>query len=119
MTDRDANPRSIQCRLLREPRRTAGIDGDGEPVRLGEHDSRGQLIGYIDEKGIAWHSFTERVIAGYGHRLARAMAQPPADPRRDSEMDAVLDDVPDDLLVEVLDEAVGHLQRGNLDEPPP
>jgi len=119
LSNGDPRPRSIQRRLLDKPRLTAGIDDHGQPVRLGEHDSRGHLVGYIDEKGLAWQSLTERLIAGYGHRLATAMAEPQADPRRDIEMDAVLDDVPDDLLVDVLDEAVGHLQRRNQDEQAP
>jgi hypothetical protein len=106
----DPRRRSIQHRLLHERRRTAGIDGRGEPVRLGEIDSEGQLVGYIDQHGLAWQSFADCLIAGMGHLLATAMAQPPTDPRRDIDMDAVLDDVPDDLLFEVLEEAVGQLR---------
>lgn len=40
---------------------TAGVDMDGEPVRLGERDSMGHVIGYIDEDtGSCWESLQER-----------------------------------------------------------
>ncbi len=49
------SPRSIERRLLEEPRRAAGIDSGRQPVRVGERDSTGHLVGYIDEQGLAWN----------------------------------------------------------------
>jgi hypothetical protein len=99
---------SIEQQLLEQPRRAAGIDARGEPVRLGEFDSHCHLVGYIDQHGLAWESLTERIIAVHGHRLAEAIALPYNDPRRDHVMDDVLD-VPEDLVTEVAQEAAWHL----------
>jgi hypothetical protein len=99
---------SIEQQLLEQPRRAAGIDARGEPVRLGEFDSHCHLVGYIDQHGLAWESLTERIIAVHGHRLAEAIALPYNDPRRDHLMDDVLD-VPEDLVTEVAQEAAWHL----------
>lgn len=104
---RDTSP-SIVRQLLEQPRGAAGIDARGEPVRLGELDSNGHLVGYIDQHGLAWESLTERIIAVHGHRLAEAIALPYNDLRRDHLMDEVLD-VPEDLVSEVAQEAAWHL----------
>jgi hypothetical protein len=37
MSAQDDRPRSIEERLLDTPRRVAGVDSSGEPVRLGGH----------------------------------------------------------------------------------
>ena len=99
---------SIEQRLMEEPRRTAGRDGSGEPLRLGERDSSGHIVGYVDEQGMAWESLRERILAVSGTRLAEALALPYNDPRRDHLMDDVLD-VPEDLVTEVAQEAAWHL----------
>ena len=109
MSPRGDSPRSIEQRLLEEPRRTAGVDSSQQPVRLGERDSSGHLVGYIDEQCLAWESLTERIVALQGGRLAEALALPYDDPRRDQLMDQVLGDVPDELIGEVAQEAACHL----------
>jgi hypothetical protein len=63
-------------------------------VRLGERDSAGHIVGYIDEQGLAWESLTERIVALHGGRLAEALALPYEDPRRDTLMDEVLQTSP-------------------------
>lgn len=93
--------RSIEERLLEQPRRAAGIDSHGQPVRLGERDSSGHLVGYVDEQGLAWESLGERIVAVHGQRLAEAIALPYDHPRRDRLMDEVLADVPDELIGDV------------------
>jgi hypothetical protein len=108
MTDRRDTLPSIEQQLLAQPRRTAGIDGCGQPVRLGERDSAGHLVGYIDEHGRAWESLTERVVAVHGQRLAEALVLPFDDPRRDQLMDEALAEVPDELIGDVAREAAGH-----------
>jgi hypothetical protein len=110
MSSHDNNsPHSIEQRLLEEPRRTAGVDSSRQPVRLGERDSAGHIVGYIDEHGLAWESLTERIVALQGGRLAEALALPYDDPRRDQLMDQVLADVPDDLIGDVAQEAACRL----------
>lgn len=44
------------------PRKT-GTDVDGKPRELGEIDSMGSFIGYIDEDGDCWESLHERDLA--------------------------------------------------------
>ena len=114
MSGSAARPSSIERRLMEEPRRTAGVDGSGEPARLGERDSGGHIIGYIDEQGLAWESLRERILAVSGTRLAEALALPYDDARRDELMDEALEAVPDELLVEVAREAAGHLWLSQL-----
>ena len=109
MTSPPNTPPSIEQRLLEQPRPTAGIDGHGQPVRLGERDSAGYLVGYIDEHGLAWESLNERIVAIHGQHLATAMARPYDDPRRDQLIDQALADVPDELIAEVAREAAAHL----------
>ena len=109
MTSRDDSRRSTEQRLLKEPRRTAGVDSSRQPVRLGERDSSGHLVGYIDEHGLAWQSLIERIVAVHGQRLAEAMALPYDDPRRDPLMDNALAEVPDELFADVAQEAAAHL----------
>ena len=109
MSGRSHTPRSLEQQLLGQPRRTAGVDSSGEPARLGERDSSGHLVGYIDADGLAWQSLTERIVAVEGQRLAEAMPLPYDDPRRDRLMDQVLAQVPDELIGEVAREAAGHL----------
>jgi hypothetical protein len=94
MSGRSHPPRSVEERLLEGPRRTAGVDASGQPVRLGERDSAGHIVGYIDEQGLAWESLTERIVALHGGRLAEALALPYEDPRRDTLMDEVLQTSP-------------------------
>ncbi len=36
--------------------RQAGLDSNGQPVKLGERDSEGYFVGWIDENGLAWES---------------------------------------------------------------
>jgi hypothetical protein len=43
--------------------RTTGYDIDGNPVSLGDTDSSGREVGYIDLAGTAWESLEERDIA--------------------------------------------------------
>jgi hypothetical protein len=109
MSFRGESLRPIEQRLLEEPRRTAGIDSGRQPVRLGERDSHGNLVGYIDEQGLAWESLAERIVAVEGHRLAEALALPYDDPRRDRLLEEALLEVPDELLADVAEEAAGHL----------
>ena len=100
---------SIEQRLLEEPRRTAGVDSSRQPVRLGERDSSGHLVGYIDEQCLAWESLTERIVALQGGRLAEALALPYDDPRRDQLIDEVLGAVADELIGDVAQEAACRL----------
>jgi hypothetical protein len=109
MSGRGQTPESLEEQLLGQPRRAAGVDSSGEPARLGERDSSGHLVGYIDADGLAWQSLGERIVAVEGQRLAEAMALRYDDPRRDRLMDQVLAKVPDELIGEVAREAAGHL----------
>ena len=109
MTSPPNTPPSIEQRLLEQPRPTAGLDVHGHPVRLGERDSAGFPVGYIDEHGLAWESLNERIVAIHGQHLATAMARPYDDPRRDQLIEQALADVPDELIAEVAQEAAGHL----------
>jgi hypothetical protein len=109
MSSRGDSLRSIEQRLLDEPRRTAGVDSSRQPVRLGDRDSSGRLVGYIDEHGLGWESLIERIVAVHGQRLVEAMALPYDDPRRDPLMDDALAEVPDELLGNVAQEAAAHL----------
>jgi hypothetical protein len=98
-------PASVEARLLSEPRRRAGLDTHGQPVRLGERDRDGYLVGYIDEHGLAWESLTEKLAATHGSRLAEALSLPYDDPRRDQLLDQLLPELPDELIVDVAREA--------------
>jgi hypothetical protein len=109
MSGRSHPPCSVEERLLEQPRRSAGVDASGQPVRLGQRDSAGHIVGYIDEQGLAWESLTERIVAAQGNRLAEALALPYEDPRRDQLLDEVLGDVPDELIGDVAQEAAGQL----------
>lgn len=40
--------------------KSIGHDSAGFPIRLGEIDSDGRFVGYIDEEGLAWESRLER-----------------------------------------------------------
>lgn len=102
-------PRSVEEQLLAAPRRTAGIDSHGQPVRLGEYDSTGHLVGYIDDDGLAWESLRERILAVCGHGLEDALALPDNDLRCDQAMDEVLE-LPDELIAQVAAEAALRLQ---------
>jgi hypothetical protein len=109
MTSRRDSSRSIEQRLLDEPRRTAGVDSSRQPVRLGERDSSGHLVGYIDERGLAWESLIERIVAVHGRRLAEAMALPYDHPRRDRLMDDALAEFPTSYSATSPGEAAAHL----------
>lgn len=109
MSDSTKSPRSIEQRLLDEPRRTAGLDSERTPVRLGERDSSGHLAGYIDESGLAWESLTEQLVATHGGRLAEALRLPDEDRRRDELLEQLLADLPDELIAPVAREAAGLL----------
>jgi hypothetical protein len=74
MSGRADKRSSIERQLLEEPRRTAGRDGSGEPVRLGERDAGRHVVGYIDPDGLAWESRIERIVTVHGQRLAEALA---------------------------------------------
>jgi hypothetical protein len=109
MSGRGHPPRSVEERLLEQPRRTAGVDASGQRVRLGERDSAGHIVGYIDQQGLAWESLRERIVAVQGSRLAEALTLPYDDPRRDQLMNEVLGDVPDELIGDVAQGAAGRL----------
>jgi hypothetical protein len=118
MTSRRDPSRPIEQRLLEQPRRTVGVDSSREPVRLGERDSSGHLVGYIDEHGLAWESLIERIVAVHGQRLAEAMALPYDDRRRDQLMDDALAEVPDELLADIAQEAAAHLWLSHFGRQP-
>lgn len=40
-----------------------GVDSHGNPVRLGEVDTDGFVVGFIDPDGTCWESITERDVA--------------------------------------------------------
>ena len=42
---------------------TEGIDSNGHPVSLGEADSNGDLVLYIDVEGLCWGSRCEREVS--------------------------------------------------------
>jgi len=42
---------------------TEGLDSHGNPVRLGETDSDGFVVGFIGADGTCWESITERDVA--------------------------------------------------------
>jgi hypothetical protein len=54
--------------------RAAGVDSNGQPVRLGEFDSLGHIVGYIDEDGSCWESLRERDTSTTAGRYEEAMA---------------------------------------------
>ena len=47
------SPPSLEQRLLAESHRGAGVDGSADPVHLGERDSSGHIVGYIDADALA------------------------------------------------------------------
>jgi hypothetical protein len=55
--------------------RTTGYDIDGTPVVLGDTDSSGRPVGYIDLEGTAWESLQERDIATTCGRYLEAWNQ--------------------------------------------
>jgi hypothetical protein len=109
MTAPPVNPRPVSEQLLDQPRHTAGIESYGEPVRLGERDTSGHIVGYIDDGGLGWRSLSERIVATQGQRLADALELPVADHRRDRLIGRVLAGCPNELLAEVGEEAAGRL----------
>lgn len=117
MSGRGEAPSSISRRLLDEPRRAAGVDGEGEPVRLGERDSGGHLVGYVDPSGLAWESLTEQLVATDGGRLAEALCLPDGDRGRDDLLDQILADVPDELIGAVARQAAALLALRVLPQP--
>lgn len=68
----------------------AGADGacaggralQGGSVRLGERDSDGYLVGYVEDAGLAWKSLPERLVATAAGRLGDALTLPDDDRRR-------------------------------------
>jgi hypothetical protein len=106
MTDR---PLTLEEQLRAQPRRTAGVDLTGQPVRLGERDGSGHIVGYIDEQGLAWESLAERIVAIQGHKLADAIALPYEHPDRDRLIDEALANVPDELISQLAQEAANRL----------
>ena len=102
--DQERALRALTEKLLAEPQRAAGVDLSGEPVRLGERDSDGYLVGYIDDEGGAWESLRERLVATAAGRLVDALALPEGD-RRDGLIEAAISELPDELLVEALRQA--------------
>jgi hypothetical protein len=101
MTPANNTPRSLEEQLLQQPRRTAGIDTRREPVRLGERDTDGHIVGYIDEQGLAWQSLAETIVARHSGRLFEALRLPDDDARRDRLIEQALADVPDELIADV------------------
>lgn len=55
--------------------RTSGIDINGNVARLGEFDSNGVFIGYIDSKGNCWESRRERDEAIGASRAMEAFVE--------------------------------------------
>jgi hypothetical protein len=98
MTPANDTPRSLEERLLQQPRRTAGIDSHRQAVRLGERDTDGHIVGYIDEDGLAWQSLAERIVAEQAGRLFHALKLHPDDRLRDRLIEQALADVPDELI---------------------
>jgi hypothetical protein len=74
MSDSARRLRGVEARLLAAPRRTAGIDGHGQPVRLGERDSDGYLVGYIDEHGLAWNQLSRSSAQHTAHASPKRSA---------------------------------------------
>jgi hypothetical protein len=114
MSDRGNAPRSVEERLLEQPRRTAGVDSSGQPVRLGERDAAGHIVGYIDQQGLAWESLTQRIVAVQGNHLAEALILAYDEPRRDQLINEVLADLPDELIGDVARAAGEALAIRNL-----
>jgi hypothetical protein len=112
MSPSSHGPGCLARQLLKRPRRRAGIDSHGEPVRLGERDTSGYLVGYIDDDGLAWESLRERIVAIQGQRLADALA--PANPPG-SPVEQALDEVPDELISAVALEAATRLWLKHLE----
>jgi hypothetical protein len=118
MTRHKQEPRSLEGRLLEQPRRIAGIDSHRQPVRLGERDSDGHIVGYIDEQGVAWESLAERIVARHGGRLFDALRLDPDDPRRERLIEQALAWVPDELIGEVARAASEMLALSDLAQRP-
>jgi hypothetical protein len=60
--------------------RTTGHDGMGRPVKLGDLDSDGTPVGFIDDGGLSWESEDERhaaVGAGVIEQALRDAGIPP------------------------------------------
>lgn len=53
---------------------TQGRDSSGRPVRLGDRDSDGYVVGYIDRDGDCWESIWERDRALATGRYLDALA---------------------------------------------
>ncbi len=102
--DQEKALKALAAKLLSELRRAAGVDLSGEPVRLGERDSDGYLVGYVDDEGGAWESLGERLVATAAGRLVDALALPEG-ARRDGLIEAAISELPDELLVEALRQA--------------
>ena len=103
--DQQKTTEALVAKLLSEPRRAAGLDLAGEPVRLGEHDSDGYLVGYVDEGGLAWESLRERLVATAAGRLVDALSLQSSERRRDELIEAAISELPDELLEGALREA--------------
>ena len=117
MTPANDTLRSLEEQLLAQPRRVAGIDSHRQPVRLGERDTDGHIVGYIDEHRLAWQSLTERIVAQRAGRLFDALKLHPDQPRRDRLIEEVLADLPDELIGEVARAAGEMLAMRDLAEP--
>jgi hypothetical protein len=98
MTPANDTPRSLEERLLQQPRPTAGIDTHRQPVRLGERDTDGHIVGYIDDDGLAWQSLAERIVAERAGHLFDALKLHPDHPQRDRLIEHALADMPDELI---------------------
>jgi hypothetical protein len=62
--------------------RKAGVDLNGEPARLGEFDSAGHIVGYIDDKGNCWENLRERDCSMSAGRYLDALSDFRAGRRR-------------------------------------
>jgi hypothetical protein len=71
--------------------RVAGLDTCGEVVRIGEMDTDGKPVGFIDENGLAWESAEEKVIATCAGRFCDALGRWQ---RHEGEMPVLMDYLP-------------------------
>ena len=97
--------RALAERLRSEPRRAAGLDLNGEPVRLGERDCDDYLVGYVDEAGLAWESLRERLVATAAGKLVDALTLQCSERQRGELIEAAISELPDELLEEAMREA--------------
>lgn len=64
---------SQRCLSALCPRRS-GVDCSGRPVQLGDTDSGGYPVGWVDRSGQAWASHRERCLAVASGRFDEVLA---------------------------------------------